>query len=158
MEELHKKEYPTAMHTAEHLLGGVMVRRFGCGRAVTTHLEKKKSKVDFDFHAIGRNLTENEVREITDTVNREIARNQDVTFGMVSREEAGREFDLSRLPEAAGGEGMLRMVQVGDYDRCLCIGEHVANTAEIGTFRIISTDYDTETGLLRIRFKLAKPE
>lgn len=49
---------------------------------------------------------------------------------------------------------MLRIVCVGDYDRCPCIGEHVSNTSEIGRLRIVSTDYDEQTGILRIRFKL----
>ena len=33
------------------------------------------------------------------------------------------------------------VVKVGDYDECLCIGRHVENTSEIGTFKIISHDY-----------------
>ena len=37
---------------------------------------------------------------------------------------------------------MLRIVRVGDYDACACIGAHVKNTAEIGTFKILSHDYE----------------
>lgn len=140
------------MHTAEHILGGTIVRMFGCGRAVTTHLEKKKSKVDFAFAETGRNLTEREIEEITRAVNEQICLDLPVTEQTLSREEAAREFDLSRLPEEAGET--LRIVCVGDYDRCPCIGEHVSNTSEIGLLRIISSDYDEERELLRIRFKL----
>lgn len=142
------------MHTAEHLLGGTMVRRFGCGRAVSTHLERKKSKVDFDFRAVGRDLTAEEVGEIERAVNEQIGRRLEVTFRTVSYAEAESEgFDLGRLP---GGEdtSTVRIVSVGDYDRCPCIGEHVATTAEIGRFRVISTDYDPASGVLRMRFKL----
>lgn len=154
---MSEKVYPTAMHTAEHILGGTIVRRFGCGRAVTTHLEKKKSKVDFEFGIVGRNLTEDEIREITDRVNEEIVKQHDITFEMLPRTTAEKEFDLSRLPDGADGDSELRVVLVGDYDRCLCIGEHVENTREIGQFRIISSDYDPEREILRIRFKLAQP-
>lgn len=152
---MSEKVYPREMHTAEHLLGGTMVRTFGCGRAVTTHLERKKSKADFDFRAVGRNLTAKEVVAVEAAVNGQIDRHLEVAFQMVPYAEAAVEFDLSRLPVGADDPaGMLRVVSVGDADRCPCIGEHVGNTTEIGRLRIISTDYDTETGILRMRFKL----
>lgn len=147
------KVYPAAMHTAEHLLGGTMVRYFACGRAVSTHLEKKKSKADFGFRSVGRNLTPDEIDAIERAVNEQIGRRLEVAYREVSYAEAAEEFDLSRLPAAATGVA-LRIVSIGDYDRCPCIGEHVGNTAEIGRFRIVSTDYDSESGLLRVRFKL----
>ena len=46
----------------------------------------------------------------------------------------------------------LRIVRVGDYDACACIGAHVKNTAEIGTFKILSHDY--ENGRWRVRWKV----
>ena len=49
------------------------------------------------------------------------------------------------------------MVHVGDYDECLCIGTHVHNTSEIGTFRILSHDWDADTHRWRMRFKLLPP-
>lgn len=149
------KVYPREMHTAEHILGGTMVRMFGCGRAVTTHLERKKSKVDFDFRTVGRNLTPEEAEDVVRIVNDQIDKHMAVTFQMVPFASAAQEFDLSRLPEtAAGPDAELRIVCVGDYDRCPCIGEHVANTSEIGHLRMISTDYDADSGILRMRFKL----
>ncbi len=150
------KVYPREMHTAEHILGGTMVRMFGCGRAVTTHLERKKSKVDFDFRNVGRNLTPAEVEDVVRIVNDQIDKHMAVTYQTMPYSAAAAEFDLSRLPEtaAAGPDAGLRIVCVGDYDRCPCIGEHVANTSEIGHLRMISTDYDPESGILRMRFKL----
>ncbi|MDO9680850.1 MAG: hypothetical protein Q7262_07525 [Bacteroidales bacterium] len=44
---------------------------------------------------------------------------------------------------------------VGDYDYCPCIGQHVSNTSEIGAINIISTDFNSESGILRIRYKIA---
>ena len=153
---MSEKIYPPAMHTAEHIMGGTMGRMFGCGRAVTTHLERKKSKVDFDFRTVGRNLTAEEVEAVVRTVNEQIDRHQAVTTQQLPYAAAAAEFDLSRLPEGAaeGPETLLRIVCVGDYDRCPCIGEHVANTAEIGHLRMISTDYNPDSGILRMRFKL----
>ena len=48
----------------------------------------------------------------------------------------------------------LRIVRVGDYDVCACIGTHVENTSEIGRFKIISHSF--ENGTLRLRFKLER--
>lgn len=31
---------------------------------------------------------------------------------------------------------MVRIVKVGNYDECLCIGRHVENISEIGIFRM----------------------
>ena len=61
-------------------------------------------------------------------------------------------INLTRLPEP--GIKTVRVIRIGDYDQCACIGLHVTNTAEIGTFRIISFDFND--GVLRIRFKLGK--
>jgi Ser-tRNA(Ala) deacylase AlaX len=61
--------------------------------------------------------------------------------------------DLSKLP--ADASETLRIVRVGDYDVCACIGTHVENTSEIGRFKIISHTF--ENGTLRLRFKLEQP-
>ena len=134
------------MHTAEHILNQTMVRMFGCERSFSNHLEKKKSKCDYLFD---RPLTAVEEAEIAERVNEQIARCLDVTERLVSRSEAEKEFNLGRLPDEAGE--MVRIVSVGDYDMCPCIGDHVANTSEIGAFVLVSTS--CEAGVLRIRFK-----
>ena len=67
--------------------------------------------------------------------------------------EAGREFDLTRLPDP--NVETVRIVRVGDFDACPCSGEHVANTAEVGSMRLVSHSF--AEGVLRIRFKLDPP-
>lgn len=52
----------------------------------------------------------------------------------ISQEEAIGRFDMKRLPEKASET--VRIVKVGDYDECLCIGQHVKNTSEIGTLKL----------------------
>lgn len=141
-----EKDYNAPMHTAEHILNGTMDKLFGCGRAFSSHVEKKKSKCDYHFN---RPLTDEELLQIESAVNEAISRNLDVTEDFISKEEAEKQFNLSRLPESAGD--MLRIIRIGDYDACPCIGTHVQNTSEIGKFRIISSDYND--GVLRVRFK-----
>jgi len=138
------------MHSAEHILNQTMVRKFDCGRCFSSHLNKKKSKCDYHFD---RSLTDDEAKEVETAVNKAISANLDVTEEMVSLEGASGDFNLTRLPD---GVETVRIVRIGDYDSCPCIGAHVDNTAEIGMFRMISHDFND--GVLRIRYKLDGPE
>ena len=146
----NKQEYPP-MHTAEHVLNQTMVRMFGCERSKNSHIERKKSKCDYRLQEVP---TTAQVTEIEDRVNEVIRRNLPVSIEFVDRDHIPPGIDLSKLPEDVSQT--LRLVSVGDYDLCACIGEHVSNTSEIGTFKIISHDY--EDGRLRLRFKLLNPD
>lgn len=146
------KEYSDPrMHTAEHVLNQTMVRMFGCGRAFSSHIERKKSKCDYRF---GRELTAVEAAELEGRVNEVLRSDLPVTAENVPMEKASAELDLRRLPPGTGGDG-LRVVRVGDYDACPCIGEHVRRTGEIGIFRIASSSF--ADGVLRLRFRLEQP-
>ncbi len=142
-----KKQFDPHMHTTEHILNQTMVQLFGTGRCFSAHIERKKSKCDYHFT---RPLTEEEVGTIAEKVNAVIKADLPITEEFVALSEAGKEFDLSRLPEESGNQ--IRIVRVGDYDQCPCIGPHVDSTAQIGKFRITSSSF--ENGVLRIRFKL----
>ncbi len=144
-----KKQFDPEMHTAEHILNQTMVRMFDCGRCISAHIEKKKSKCDYRFN---RGLTEEEVEDIEARVNDVILANITVKEEILPKAEAVNLYRLGRLPKDAGNQ--IRIVKIGDYDACPCIGPHVGSTNEIGQFRITSTSFDK--GLLRIRFKLLK--
>lgn len=144
------KDIDPRMHTAEHLLSGTLVAMFGMGRPFTTHLEKKKSKADYRF---SRTLTEEEARSVEERVNALIDADLPVREEYLSREEAAAQFDLSRLPDAAGDS--VRVVHCGDADACPCSGPHVASTKQCGRIRLISWSY--EDGALRVRFRLEEP-
>jgi len=136
------------MHSAEHILNQTMVRLYNCGRCFTAHIGRKKSKCDYHFdHA----LTEKEVAEIQSRVNSVIDSDLPVTESFVSRNEAKSLYNTKKLPNDVGTS--IRVVHIGDYDLCPCIGEHVASTGKIGTFRITTISY--ADGDLRIRFKLS---
>lgn len=136
-------------HSCEHLLNATMVKMFGCPRSKNAHIERKKSKCDYLLRA---EPTTDQVVEIESRVNEAIARELDVTVEFMSREDAAAIVDLSKLPEDASQT--LRIVRIGDYDACACIGAHVNNTREIGEFRIISHSY--ADGVWRLRWKVVK--
>ena len=144
-----KKEFDRRMHSAEHILNQSMDRMFGCGRSITAHIETKKSKCDY---LLCRTLTDEEVRDVERRVNEVIRADMGVMEEYITRDEAGRHYNLERLPGDAGDS--IRIVKIGDYDACPCIGPHVASTGEIGEFHITSVGF--ENGVLRIRYKLRR--
>jgi Ser-tRNA(Ala) deacylase AlaX len=120
---------------------------FGCSRSVNAHIEKKKSKCDY---YLPETPTEEQIAAIQKKVNEVIDRHLPVYEELMSREEAAKVADLSKLSSEASDT--LRIIRIGDYDACACIGQHVENTSEIGKFEIISHDF--ENGRWRVRFKL----
>lgn len=143
----HNKQEHPPMHTAEHILNATMVKMFGCPRSRNAHIEKKKSKCDY---LLDSEPTEEQVTAITAKVNEVILQHLDITAEYMKREEAASIVDLSKLPEDASET--LRIVRIGNYDACACIGAHVSNTSEIGTFKIISHSFSE--GVWRVRWKL----
>lgn len=146
LNEHNKQEYPP-MHTAEHILNATMVKMFCCPRSRNAHIERKKSKCDYQ---LAQCPSEEQVRAIEDKVNEVINQHLDVTVEFVDRDHIPPEVDLSKLPEDASET--LRLVRIGDYDTCACVGAHVQNTSEIAPFKIISHDFNN--GTWRLRFKL----
>jgi Ser-tRNA(Ala) deacylase AlaX len=137
------------MHTAEHILNQTMVRMFACSRAVSAHIERKKSKCDY---LLSQAPTEEQLKAVEEKVNEVIASGLPVTVDFVTRDQIPAGVEVVKLPENVSET--IRLVRVGDYDTCACIGTHVENTKEIGSFKIISHDY--ENGRLRLRFKLSE--
>jgi Ser-tRNA(Ala) deacylase AlaX len=142
-----KKIIDPRMHTAEHILNQTMDRIFNCGRCVNAHIEKKKSKCDYRFD---RPLSQTEVQEIQTRVNQIIEADLPVTEKFISNSEALANYNTDKLPRDTGDT--IRIVKIGDYDVCPCIGPHVSSSSEISGFQITSTNFDK--GVLRVRFKL----
>ena len=141
------KKYDPRMHSAEHILNQTMDRMFQCGRCFNAHIEKKKSKCDYHF---SRPLTADEIEEIQSRVNSIVRSDLPVNEKFISKSEALDHYNTDKLPDDAGDT--IRIVQIGDYDACPCIGPHVQSSGEILGFRITSASFDE--GVLRIRFKL----
>ena len=144
----NKEEFPPA-HTAEHLLNQVMVRMFGAERSNNAHIERKKSKITF---ILDHKPNRKEEKAIVDEMNRLIAEDLPVTFEMVDRNHIPEGVSLDKLPDDASG--MLRLVRIGDFDVCPCIGKHVRSTSQIGRFELLGTNWDESKHAFRIRFKV----
>ena len=146
LNEHNKQEYEPA-HTAEHLLNQTMIRMFGCERSRNAHIERKKSKINYNLTTCP---TSEQVTEIERRMNELIAEDLPVIFEFVTRDNIPEGVVLDKLPEDASET--LRIVRIGDYDICACIGNHVKTTKEIGAFKITSTSYND--GSFRIVYKV----
>lgn len=142
----NKEEFPPA-HTAEHLLNQTMIRMFGCERSTNAHIERKKSKISY---VLDHKPSRHEERDIERKMNELIDEDLPVSFEFVNPEGVS----LDRLPEDASET--LRLVRIGDYDICPCIGKHVRSTSQIGRFEILGTNWDEEKHTFRIRFKIVQ--
>ncbi|HKO39420.1 MAG TPA: alanine--tRNA ligase [Solirubrobacterales bacterium] len=121
-------------HTATHLLHAALRERLG------THVRQAGSavrpdKLRFDF-THGQALSAGELREIEDRVNEWVKTSRPVRWMNMNREEAERLGAMALFGEKYGE--WVRVVEVDGVSRELCGGTHVANTAEVGIFKIVS--------------------
>ncbi len=144
----NKDEFPPA-HTAEHLLNQVMIRMFGCERSRNAHIERKKSKISYH---LDHKPSRQEEKAIGDKMNELIEDDLPVTYEDVDRNHVPEGVNLDRLPEDASQT--IRLVRIGDFDVCPCIGKHVRSTSQIGRFEILGTNWDEQSHTFRIRFKV----
>ncbi|BCS86666.1 alpha-amylase [Prevotella herbatica] len=148
--EHNKDEFPPA-HTAEHLLNQLMIRMFGCERSRNAHIERKKSKISY---VLDHKPSRQEEHEIERRMNMLIDEDIDIRYEYVDRYHIPDDIQIDRLPEDASE--MLRVVRIGDYDACPCIGKHVRSTSQIGRFELLGTNWDEMTHTFRIRFKVVQ--
>jgi alanyl-tRNA synthetase len=119
-------------HTATHLLHAALRERLG------THVRQAGSavrpdKLRFDF-THGQALAPQELRDVENTVNEWIKASRPVRWLNMSRAEAEGLGAMALFGEKYGE--WVRVVEVDAVSRELCGGTHVANTAEVGIFKI----------------------
>ncbi len=119
-------------HTATHLLHAALRERLG------THVRQAGSavrpdKLRFDF-THGQSLSPAELRDVEDRVNEWISASAPVRWLEMERAEAEALGAMALFGEKYGE--WVRVVEIDGVSRELCGGTHVANTAEIGIFKL----------------------
>lgn len=115
-------------HTGEHILSGLIHRKYGCDN-VGFHMGEM-IQIDFDTMIPAEDLKELEL-----AANQIIWRNEPVKILFPGSEE------LKNLPYRSKKEleGLVRIVEIPGVDICACCGTHVRNTGEVGMIRIFSS-------------------
>lgn len=119
------------LHTAEHILWQVLKGKLSS--LTTRALQFAENYCRFDFET-DRELSKEDLREITKTVNELIGKGLELTIEVIPRQKAKDIVDLSLIPEKISS---VRIVKIGDFSIEACAGQHVKNTSEIGDFQII---------------------
>lgn len=140
-------EQTTRLHTATHILHSVLRNKFG------TSVEQKGSNITperlrFDF-SFDRKITNEELIEIENEVNRVIRENLDVNMSEVSYEEAKKENAIGLFINKYDFD-KVKMYKIGNFSTEICGGPHVQNTRELGTFKILKEE-SSSAGVRRIK-------
>ena len=137
--DVKRRKDAKAYHSATHLLHEALRRTLG------KHVTQKGSlvspeKLRFDF-SHNKPIEKSEITKIENLVNDMVSNSSDVKTRIMTPKEAVDNGALALFGEKYGDE--VRVLSMGHENKKyfsteLCGGTHVANTAEIGKFKIIS--------------------
>jgi len=123
-------------HTATHILHHALHKTIG------EHATQRGSRVEgdalrFDF-AHKQALTPDEVRQVEDIINAQIASGSGVVTELLKIEDARKRGAMALFGEKY--PDMVRVVTMGDFSVELCGGTHLTNTGQIGLCRVTSEE------------------
>ena len=123
-------------HSATHILHHALRKVLG------PHVHQRGSLVDndvlrFDFSHKGP-LTQDELIQVEDEINRRIAEGAAVTTEITDQQTARERGAMMLFGEKYPDR--VRMVSMGDFSIELCGGTHLSNTGQVGLCRIISEE------------------
>ena len=139
------------LHTATHLLHEALRRVLG------DHVLQKGSNITaerlrFDF-SHPEKLTEEELKQVEEIVNRQIERDLPITMEMMDVEDARERGAMALFEEKY--EDTVKVYSIGDFSTEVCGGPHADRTGELGKFKI-KKEQSSSAGVRRIRAVLGE--
>ena len=124
------------MHTAQHLVSGIVYEMFHGVRTVGNQIHHDRSRIDFNPIKFNDEM----LSEVVHSANEKIDEAHIVTDCIMTREEINRIMppDRTNMDLLPPSVKELRVVRIGDnLDLCPCAGTHVRNLGEINHIKIL---------------------
>lgn len=143
------------MHTAQHLVSGLVYEMFNGARTVGNQIHSDRSRIDFNPITFDEQMLEDLVSRTNEIIEENLA----VTDTVMTREEINsimppERTNMDLLP---GSIRELRVVKIDDgFDLCPCAGTHVQQLGEIGPLRILGKKSKGK-GTQRVSYDLLEP-
>jgi alanyl-tRNA synthetase len=127
-------------HTGEHMLGQAFFRLNA--HVIAVNMERGICTLDLE-----QTISEETALEAEDICNRAVWENHHITTHEVHDSEI-KDVPLRRTPKVSG---MIRVVQIGDYDYSACGGTHLSLSGEVGMVKILKLER-IKSGATRVYF------
>ena len=140
------------MHTAQHLVSGIVYEMYDGARTVGNQIHSDRSRIDFNPIRFTEDMIEEMFAKANEMVSEEIA----VTDCIMTRDEINsimppERTNMDLLPISVKE---LRVIKIGDnIDLCPCAGTHVRNLSEIGELQFLGTK-NKGKGTTRVKYTL----
>ena len=131
------------LQTAEHILSRTLESRLPDAKFIIAKFEESSGRMEI---ATKEDLRKIDRTSLQDEANSVIKKNLQVSKFIMNREDAQKEFDLTRLPSSIE---KVRIVEIEGFDKTPCKDPHVENTGSIGYFEILKVE---RVGRDRYRF------
>lgn len=139
-------EVVTRMHTATHLLHAALHKVLGpTANQKGSNITPERLRFDFTW---GDKMTPEQIAEVEKLVNGWIEEGLEVCKKMTTVEEAKAEGAMALFATKYGEQ--VSMYSIGEVSKEICGGPHVANTKELGSFKILK-EQSSSAGVRRIK-------
>ena len=139
-------EVVTRMHTATHLLHAALHKVLGpTANQKGSNITAERLRFDFTWP---EKMTDAQIAEVEKLVNEWIAAGIEVTKKMTTVEAAKAEGAMALFGAKYGDQ--VSLYTIGEVSKEICCGPHVANTKELGSFKI-TKEQSSSAGVRRIK-------
>lgn len=144
-------EQTTALHTATHMLQAALRQVLGpeVGQK-GSNITPERLRFDFTYH---EKMTPEQIKQVEDIVNQQIARDLKVTVQTMTPEQAVESGAMAFFSSKYGEQ--VTVYSIGDFSKEVCAGPHVQHTGDMGHFHILKEE-SSSAGVRRIKAVLEK--